>query len=202
MAVLLDAFTNNSFDTALWTRVETTGTVVEQNNRLEFIYSTGYPGTAYVDSVSTVNVTGDEVYLKLEVVPNSATYFRLALVDASGDGWAWRINRVSNTMQAQTISGNVYSDVTVYTDFAVATHVWLRLREAGGTIFWDFSTDGTSFTNRQSTAKPGNVDLTAMTIRFGQFQSDATGTFAVSNLYGPAFAGGGSARFRPYFITG
>lgn len=202
MAVLLDAFTNNSFDTALWAKIETTGTVAEQNNRLEFIYSTGYPGTVYVDSVSTVNLTGSVVYLKLESVPNTATYFRLAVLDASGDGWAWRINRGGGGfMQAQDVVAGSYSDFIVFNDFNVSTHVWLRLRESGGEIFWDFSTDGSSWTNRASKTKPAGVDLTAMTIRFGQFQSDATGTFAVSNLYGPTFNSTG-AKFRPYFITG
>ena len=60
----------------------------------------------------------------------------------------------------ETVSG-VRSDTSIAYD--PENHVWLRIREAGGTIYWDTSPDALNWTNRRSKAS-GLSGLDSVTI--------------------------------------
>lgn len=48
--------------------------------------------------------------------------------------------------------------------YNAAVHKWFRIRETGGTTFWDYSTDGVSWTNYTSVATPAGVTHTSLKV--------------------------------------
>ena len=70
--------------------------------------------------------------------------------------------------------------------YVPATHRWLRIREAGGTLYWDTSPDGTTWALFHSLAAPFAV--TALTVRLlaGDWDSPVTPeTYTWDNLTTP-----------------
>jgi hypothetical protein len=61
------------------------------------------------------------------------------------------------------------------TTYNATTHKWLRLRESAGTVYWDTSTDGVTWTNRRLNAT--GLTLTAVTV----YMNGAVSSTAVSN---------------------
>lgn len=59
---------------------------------------------------------------------------------------------------------------------STTTHKWLRIRESGGTTFWDTAPDGTTWTNRWSAANPITVTALQVAISSGGWQTEASGS--------------------------
>lgn len=110
--------------------------------------------TTYLSSVSTYDLTESSIMAQLVQPPNvgdgSNECFLLTRLDSGnyyGIGWA-----------ADAIFVQVYvgGDFIVNTEFTLdaisTTDRWLRLRESGGTIFWDTSSDAITWTNRYTRA--------------------------------------------------
>lgn len=100
---------------------------------------------------------------------------------------AWLIQGTS--LIARERVANVDSQTS--TTFDPAAHQYLRVRESGGTVFWDYSADGITWTNFRS--KAAGLTLTAMygAVLSGIFGTDATpGTLRVDNVnsFTPKFA--------------
>lgn len=72
--------------------------------------------------------------------------------------------------------GGVDSDTTFTYDPAV--HVWFRIREASGTVYWETSTDGTTWTAQRS--KTTTLTLTSVEVSFmgGYWGAEAGTTYA------------------------
>lgn len=186
MAVLLDAFDNNSFDVTKWTRTETNGTVTEQNNRLEFAV-TGGPNTnvGYLESNATVDITNDWCGVQVSATsPNMR--FRLALSDGTD-----YISLLVYTPSAWI--GGYGLSYTTETGWNNGTFIgpWCRLRHTPTVWYWEQSVDGIAWTAFASiAASTVNVAPSAVTIRMGYYYNageNYPGFVGVNNLYGPAF---------------
>ncbi|MFI8872472.1 hypothetical protein [Streptomyces sp. NPDC055243] len=100
------------------------------------------------------------VQLPLAAAANGAsteaqTTFNIIQATA-GTSIAININTVANTIRFENNVG--YTDGSaVSLTYSAVTHAWLRIRETGGTLFWDTSTDGSSWTNRRSISTPAWV---------------------------------------------
>ncbi len=94
-------------------------------------------------------------------------YHELAF-DVTWDGGAW-------VLEAYYITPGYNRTVVASATYNASTHRWLRLREASGTVFWDTSTDGSSWSNLGSTALHGwsATDLTHVVV---YISSSASGT--------------------------
>lgn len=135
-------------------------------------------GASYVVGSATKQETGGRAVLTLPALTagtHEAAYRSSATYDLTGDGWFIDINQMvstavaaaayfmvrsssgnyvrwhqqSGTLRAQHAIGGVLTDL-----FSVAwnatTYRYLRIRESGGTVFFDSSSNGTSWTNRAS----------------------------------------------------
>lgn len=148
-AELTDDFT--TADTAKWNFNGTASVVSGQANLV--------PGSSYGNSiVSTTryDLTGSAIYARLVQTPNlgngSNEAFLGVQIDPSnseGIGYSG-----GNLLMRETVA-NVTSDATL--TYNSVDHRYLRIRESGGTIYWDTSPDGSTWTNRRSKAAGINV---------------------------------------------
>lgn len=167
LATLTDNFNDNSRDTVLWGAGGTTWTYAETNQRTEMTTTTG-GGQTYFYSKSLWDVTASymllhlitagslanstyRVYLRLQIDGSNFVAFKF---NGSGSG---NIEAIHNVAGSETVVG---SGVTYNT----TTHAWLRIREASGTTYWDYSADGLSWSNLASEANP--ITLTALEVSF------------------------------------
>lgn len=77
-----------------------------------------------------------------------------------------------------------------------AVHKWFRLRESGGTTYWDYSTNGTDWTNFFNEANPFTIDNGFVTISFGTFASEASPTTAIVDNFNCVPSGAFPTRAR------
>ncbi|MEU5772708.1 hypothetical protein ABZ819_05305 [Streptomyces venezuelae] len=108
-------------------------------------------------------LAGSSVYLQVPVAAAAAsatveaqTVFAITPDPTQGTNLAININTVANTIRFE--SNVAYTDgAAVSLTYSAVTHLWLRIRETGGNILWDTSTDGSSWTNRRTLATPAWV---------------------------------------------
>lgn len=123
------------------------------------------------------------VQLPLAAAANGAsteaqTAFNIIQATA-GTSIAININTVANTIRFE--NNVAYSDGSaVSLTYSAVTHLWLRIRETGGTLFWDTSTDGSSWTNRRSISTPGWVtsSVDAVAVEMYSWRNNGSTNFA------------------------
>ena len=189
---------SGAFDAGLFAKTETTGTVAQSGGEMTFVYSAGYPGTVYVEDQTAVDVTDNDFVVKLSTWGTDPCRFYFAVLDASGRGWGFKIvgGSGASTFGVFTATAGIGTEsyFASYGDYNNAVHIYLRCRHSssgGSKIYWDYSTDGSSWTSRTNTTTP-TMTLTAVKARFGQFSSDGTGTYGVTDYWAPTIAGGGT----------
>lgn len=141
-------------------------------------------GYDYVGSSNAVDFT--DSYLSFKLVQNSVlglgsnSMTLTAKVDATNwvefviNGGRTYANNATVTMR-ERVAG-VDSDTTFRYDPAV--HIWFRLRESDGTLFWETSVDGVTWTVRRS--KTTTLTLTSVEVLMvgGFWAAEAGTTFA------------------------
>lgn len=185
MSVLFDDFDDSVINPAKWTtNLTATGrAIIEQSGRLEFNYTSNPPGTFYVDSVPTFNLTNDNVSTQLVAYPAVSAYFQFYMLDALGNGVGIRL---TNTIaQARSLVLGVPT-THASTAWAIGTNPYIRVRNSSSKIIFDTSTDNSSWSAITTITNPVDLDLTTLRLRIGQLASDATGLIAIDNVYAPA----------------
>lgn len=166
---LSDDFNDNSLDTAKWTVYS--GTVNETGGQLQFVPVSGT--SAYLYSPNTYNLTGKQATLKIVDAGNITTGYNLHIlylwVDVNNYVW-WQIYSNGNIYCSKVVSG-VMTDVYSNT-YNANTYRYIKIREDGGTTYWDYSSDGASWTNAHSEANP--ITLTNVEIDFEAIATTTT----------------------------
>lgn len=187
---LTDDFAGPVFETHKWTSFTSAGTTFSQPGNWTIPFTTtttnGYAG---IGSQLTYDLTGSYVLMQvlnagnqslasLEVVP-------LELDKDASNNVFWYINTGSITAfkKVATVQSSVAS-----TTYNSTTMQWFRIRELGGTTFFDYSADGITWTNFTSLLNPFVVTALTMAPSVGTFANEASGTsvvFARFNLPPP-----------------
>jgi hypothetical protein len=140
-------------------------------------------------SAAPYNLTGDSAYINIGtmVATGVAAYAFFSLFLDASNQIAWK--QQSNTIKAIKIVGGVQTDLFSAT-WSSTTYKYLRIRESGGNVLFDSSTNGTSWTNRATTAAPFAVTSLYIGIGAGCGNVASPGNFAVDdfNLILPALS--------------
>lgn len=168
IATLRDDFADNLIARA-WTSVTSgSGSVSEASGRASMALPSATAGShvAYYRSSSAYDLTGDGCWINI-VTMVSTGVAALVTFDAYIDGAnLYRWWQQSGTLRAQRVVAGVTTDL-----FSVAwnatTYKYLRIRESGGTVYFDSSANGSSWTNRATQLVSGAVPVTDLTIQFG-----------------------------------
>lgn len=190
ISLLQDDFTNSNID-PLWRAypfASGSGTVIETSGQAQLTPPTSTAGThanGYWSS-AVYDFTGGSCYINIaQMVSTSvavtASYALMPTVDDQNNVLQWY--QLSGTLVARKIvagaSTSLYSVA-----WNAATYKYLRIRESAGTIYFDSSTDGTSWTNRATTTVASTFAVTALYVTFA-FQCGnvaAPGSFRLDQI--------------------
>jgi hypothetical protein len=161
---LVDNFNDNAQNTTLWQNTAS-AQLREVNGRVEIrpLGNQATPVYLTYASFTTYDLTSSEV--RVEVVrplvahANAATY--LAAI-AGSDSVAIGISN-GRVGASYTLSGT--HTVVGEAPYDETRHRWVRLREQGGTLYWETSPQGTEWTVLASRTPP--ITLTAVWLSFG-----------------------------------
>jgi len=196
ISTLTDNFNDNSIDAAKWVSfVSGTGSIAETNSQLELTVTTS-AGVARLRSVSAFDLTGSSVTAKIIDIANytsSSLYFAPIWLRLDGSNEiAVDINEEGIRCRYLVAEAETISEIITYVP---ATHKYLRIREASGTIYWDYSTDGITWTNITSAANP--ITITSL---YPQIELDTSAEASTTTAKVDDFNILPSARKRIRFI--
>lgn len=149
---------------------------------------TGYGGQASVSAydltsaavwVDVVNV-GSQVLVSCESIPLEVNY------SSSTMRLFFYINQGTITAY-KTVSGT--QTLVHSATYSAVTHKWLRIRESGGTTFFDTSPDGKVWTNFTSLADPFTMTALFVSTSLGTYSSEASSTTMKIQNYSTNYAG-------------
>ena len=185
---ITDDFNDGTLDTAdRWSGTWVSGgtTPIETGGKLRIYCNTNYAGA----------LTGPWLYFRdteasweMVTLANGATatsecYFK-GSIDSSVAGTyiGWLLNLKTGVLRANnavsyTDSGGV--DIT----WNATTHRWLRLRETSGTVYWETSPDGETWTVRRSTETPYWCNYKDLALSFDAHRdAGASDFFEIDNV--------------------
>lgn len=185
MALLQDPFNQNTLNSAKWVQT-TLGSATISYDATGATISYPSSSTSSTDgdltSAHIYDLTGSMAYVHVLAVPSAATSadaeLRLEIDGSNYLRWVYE----AGTLYAQyNVAG---SKTTLFSvAYSSSTHAYWRIREASGTIFWDTSTDGITWTNRASVANPIAVLRLLAVIAATCFQNETNpGTFKVNDF--------------------
>jgi hypothetical protein len=114
-----------------------------------------------ISTVSLYDLTSSAGYINVTQIASAATNAdcSFTMTASSGNLVAWQTE--AGTLYAQHIIGGVQTNLFSVT-FSSTTHAWWRIRESGGTSYWDTSTNGSNWTNRFSESNA--ITLNGLTV--------------------------------------
>lgn len=102
----------------------------------------------------------------------------------------WTYNAIDGKLRAYNDAGSTEATPTVLT-YDPIQHAWLRIRESGGTVYFETSSDGWQWTVQRSLTTPAWVVTDQARVEFAANRSGGTSDYAEFDLVG--------AEVRPRF---
>jgi hypothetical protein len=167
---LEDNFNDNSINTLLWTSGSYSGTVAESGSRLTLTPTNNTVGDGCeLTSVNTYNFTGSSVFVKIVQVTSGSVNTSLRVMATAGTSEVLMYTESGTLYLAKIVSSSQTNLASVA--YNSSTMLWWRIRESGGTTYWDTSADGKSWTNRHSVANP--ITMTAAKVSLSVYEWEA-----------------------------
>ncbi|MGW6910246.1 hypothetical protein [Streptomyces sp. NPDC054940] len=184
LGMLGDDFDDNEISTVLWPN--SYGGATEVGGRARIPLTPGV--NAGYQSVREWTLVGSQLTGKLATVPgangsSSAVCSMWINSTTSGTRLGWRYNAVTGVISAET-QVSFFDGTAVNFTYSPWTHAWLRVRESGGTVFWESSTDGASWTVRRSLATPSWVTSQTLAVELTGQRTGGTGDFVEWDFFG------------------
>lgn len=180
MSTFVDSFTSPTVNTNLWFVSTSTGSATQTNNQLLLSPASNNPGYDGFVSINLYDLTSSSVTIEIVqgCAPTTGVEQGISLqIDNSN-----RIVMFISTGIAYRLTTAGVDDSTYDTRNDVAMR-WWRIRESKGTIYWETSPDGSSWTTR--TTKTATFSITNLTVYAfaGTWQNVASpGTGIFDNL--------------------
>lgn len=172
ISLLRDDFEDNTIAPAWATSTGGSATVAETGGQAVFTLPSSTAGShsAYYTSVATYDLTGDAANVAVGTMVATgvaATAYILQLFADALNSYQWV--QLSGTIKAQKVVNGTTTDL-FSASWSSSTHKYLRIRESGGTVYFDTSTSGSagaSWTNRGSTTIASAFAVTSLFVQFG-----------------------------------
>lgn len=154
--LLADTFDDGVRDPLLWSG--SYGDVVEAGGRARVPCTSGYAAyaTAPAWSLAAAQVSCRVYPPAAGGAAGEALAEVLVLSGVGGTDAGFSLNVVTGLLKL--ISRTGYADPSeVALTYSSVDHAWVRLRESAGSLYWDTSTDGVTWTTRRISASPAWV---------------------------------------------
>jgi len=135
-------------------------TVVETGGALQLDYSGSGEAYCGVDSNATYDLRGHSVAVEVVAAPVLDNFEAYLDLFSSGGQQLLLIRDPSGVTVQVRNGGQLLTNRTV--SVALSAQRYWRIRETGGTIYWETSPDGTTWTIRHSTAT--SIDVSALLV--------------------------------------
>jgi hypothetical protein len=193
MAQLADDFDDGRVNATLWP-VNTGGSGTETaDGRLRITVAPGVDTN--FTSARQWTLAGSKVTAKLCAVPalngsSNCAASMWVLSTTSGTRIGWRYDASTGVLAAMSQVGFADATPTNLT-YSAIDHAWLRVRESGGTVYWETSGDGYAWTVRRTLATPAWVTSQTVALDFPTTRTGGTSGYIEWDLLG--------AEVRPRF---
>ena len=182
--LLQDNFNDNSLDTNKW---DDSGNsqIAETNSRLE-ITSTDFSSYIPLRSQSLYILEGSSVSIELvnagnQSIPSFEAY--PIFVEIDGSNQAGFLVTGGNIKTFKKVAGSFSTPTT--TAYNPAIHSFFRLRESAGTLYWEVSSNGSTWVELHSESAPIDLSAIYLLVMVGTWQFESvtsTATFDNFNL--------------------
>ncbi|GAA2929891.1 LamG-like jellyroll fold domain-containing protein [Streptomyces enissocaesilis] len=185
LAQLGDDFDDGRVNTTLWP-TNTGGATETSAGRLRIPMTPGVD-TSFA-SARVWTLASSQVTAKLARTPtasgsSSATASMWVTSTTAGTRIGWHFNAITRVLSAMTQVGGADATPTSF-QHDVREHVWLRIREAGGTVYWETSGDGYSWTTARTLATPAWVASQVHAVEFPTSRTGGTASEIEWDLVG------------------
>ncbi len=181
---LSDDFNDNS-TSASWTKADAADSsqVNEQNGRVEITHASTSQYNSLTTS-GTYSMVDKHFYVKLADAGNQSLPSHAAIIgmhlDSNNVIW---LDVSSNVISAYKRVAGTLTQIGSSIAYNSTTHAWFRFAVSGGAIYWDTSTDGTTWTNRWHTAAPFSMTAMYTYLQTGAWQTESSGSYAYFDNY-------------------
>jgi len=192
---LIDAFDDNSFDSALWyTYTYNGGTVNEQNGRLELkVQSYRSYSQARVYSAPYYTLIASKACVNMSQAPSGKIDSGMSL-DKDSNNIIF-LNWNNGTLYANTVIGGSFQP-RASVSFALGPDSYMRFREDSGTTYWEYTTDaGENWGVLFSMSNPFDLTSLMTTVYINEWSSSNAGAGTFFNNYNTLVV-------EPYAISG
>lgn len=184
LAMLGDDFDDNRVNTALWS--SNFGGASETGGRMRVPVTTA--GTAGFQTSREWILTGSKLQAKLVTLPGangSSAAFASMWVNSttSGTRLGWRYYPLTGVLAAENQAG-FFDGSPVNLTYSAIAHRYVRIRESGGTVYWETSGNGFGWTTRRTLATPAWVTSQTLAVEFPTSRTGGTNDFVEWDLVG------------------
>lgn len=175
---LIDNFNDNSLDSGLWTNWGGAN-VTEQNQRLETVGSTVASDYFGIDSAGFYTLVGSYAFCQLvdKGADHASRVVQPVGLNRNADNTVyWEYN--NGFLRCWKQVATTYTQVGTDLAYNSTNHKYLRLREASGTVYWDYSADGVNWSNHASETVANLFNMTGLSVTTGLVGNEATVTSA------------------------
>ena len=152
ISTLTDNFDDNSRDAAKWQ--EGSAGVAEVNQELEFTTTLAASTQEIYSTVDTYELTSSQTTIKIVDAGNFSLvsyYWSFGMFPNDWSHWlGWLLD--NDGVHARFDSTNYTTNT-----YVANTYRYLRIRESGGTTYWEYSSDGINWNVEHSVANPMTV---------------------------------------------
>lgn len=175
LETLTDNFNDNTMDINLWSLLVGTGTSAETGGQLVLTPASNNPGSTY-DGYSSVNrydLTSSQATIELAqgVTATSGCEQAFTLEIDSSNAITMLLGGSNNLIFRLKTAGSNNDTSVTRND---TTMHWWRIRESGGTVYWETSQNGNTWTVRRSTTVSFPVTSVRLKISAGTWQNVAS----------------------------
>ncbi|MCX5201040.1 LamG domain-containing protein [Streptomyces sp. NBC_00237] len=183
-AMLSDDFDDERIDTILWP--SSYGGAVEVGGKARVPLIPG--GFAAYQSARSWTLAGSAFWAKLATLPSTlgssaASAGLMANSLTAGTRVGFQYSPVTGELRCVSDVGYFDAGATVLT-YSPISHAWLRMRETGGTLYWETSSTGTGWTVRRSIATPAWVTSQALVIEMPTSRTGGSTDYVEWDLFG------------------
>ncbi|MFE2941044.1 LamG-like jellyroll fold domain-containing protein [Streptomyces sp. NPDC059255] len=185
LAQLADDFDDDRIDTGLWPN--SYGGAVETGGRARIPVIPG--GFAAYQTARSWLLAGSQLSLKIATLPgvsgsSAASVSVMVNSTTAGTRCGFTYSPLGGgTLRLVSETGYFDGSATVLT-YSAIDHVWLRIRESAGTLRWETSGDGTTWTTQRTLATPAWVTSQQVAVEMVANRTGGAADFCEFDLVG------------------